>query len=372
MKTIDKQQDKRRNAVIELTRMLCMLLIITGHILGQGGVLAGLPQNSIAYRLLEILRILCLPATNVFILISAYFMSSSRFKVKRFFTLWLQIFFYNLLAVAVSAVVGNTGFSLKMILNLVFPISTNQYWYMRVFMGMMLLSPFINFMIDGMNKKQHGACVAVSVVLFSLWRNLLPFSTTLNPEGGNSILWFITLYLIASYIRRYVNPNGKSKRYLCFVLLFCFLTVGLHYATVLASGALGLDGKGTSLFTEFTSVTITGTSVAAFLLILSIPDKFHNRTARAINWMAASSLSVYLIHEHPQIVTLIKDSGFSKFMTGTPAATFPLVLAVAAAVFAASLILDKITFNNIKKLLNKVEFRHLQKKIDSVLCAPKE
>ena len=371
MEAIDKRQDKRRNAVIELTRMLCMFLIVVGHILGQGGVLDSLPQSSFIYRLIEILRILCLPATNIFVLISAYFMSSSRFKAKRFFTLWLQVFFYNLIAFGVSVAVGNVGFSLGTIIRMLFPISTNQYWYMRVFLGMMLLSPFLNYMIDSMNKKQHGACVAVSVVLFSIWRNLLPFSTTLNPEGGNSILWFITLYFIASYIRRYVEPSGKSKRYLCFSILAGIVTVGLYYITKTVSGVLELDGKGTSLFTEFTSVTITGISVAVFLMVLSIPDTFSDRTAKVINWMAASALSVYLIHEHSEIVALIKNSEFSAFMVKTPAATFPLVIAAAVIVFVTSMILDKLTFNNIKKLLNRAKFSRLQNKIDHILYSSK-
>lgn len=357
-----------RNPVIELLRMLTMFLIILGHILVHGNMMGTYPSSHPLSYLLQSLFVLSTPATNVFILISAYFMCTSRFRVKRVVLFWVQVFFFNLAAYLAAFAAGTESFTLGTLLDILFPISTNRYWYMRVFFGMMLLSPFLNLMIGAMTEKQHRFCVLVFTALFSLWRNVLPITVTLNPEGGNGLLWFVTLYLIAAYIRSYVDTAGKTRRYA--IVSFCLY--GFSVAATLAvqwlSNALGFQGKGSSLFTEDTSFNILLLSVSTVLLFLSIRDPFPAKTAVRINQIAASVLSVYCIHDHPLLRSWFWNEHLIKWLTDSSFWMFPRMLLTAAGIFVLCTIIDKLTFAHLQNLLKRFSFSKPQSLLDQYLA----
>lgn len=358
---------RERNPVIELSRLIAMLLIVIGHMLGHGGVEELMSSHSYARYALDLLSILCTPATNVFILISSYFLCTSHFRIQRIVSLWLQVFFYNLAAQLLSLAAGTSSVSLGMLMNILFPISTNQYWFIRVFLGLLVFSPFLNLLIKSMSKKQHGLYVAVLVAVFSGWRNLLPFATTLNGEGGNSIMWFVTLYMIAAFIRKYVVVSGKTKKYvIASAAAYMVIVVGT-YGIRMASEILGLGGKGSSLFIEFASVTMLAFSVSLFLLVLSVVPKFKPALAKGINCVAASTLSVYCIHEHPLLRKWVWNSGLIGWITSREMFILIRVFLAAALILITCLAVDKLTFDRFKRLIRQITFPSLQKKLDDIL-----
>lgn len=364
MATTDQRE---RNPVIELSRLIAMFLIVIGHMLGHGGVEELMRSHVYARFVLDLLSILCTPATNVFIMISSYFMCTSHFRIQRIVSLWLQVFFYNLAAHLFSFAVGTSSMSLGILLNIIFPISTNQYWFIRVFLGLLVFSPFLNLLTKSMSKMQHGLCVAVLVVVFSGWRNLIPFATTLNGEGGNSIMWFITLYIITAFIRKYVVVSGKTKKYMIASAAAYMVIVVGTYGIRIASEILGLDGKGSSLFIEFASVTMLAFSVFLFLLVLSIAPKFKPILAKRINAVAASTLSVYCIHEHPLLRKWVWNNGLISWVAGGEMFILTRVFLAAALVLITCLAVDKLTFSRIKRLIRQITFPSLQKKLDDIL-----
>ena len=367
MKRIDQPS---RNPVIEVLRMLTMFLIILGHILVHGNMMGIYPHGHPLYYLLQGLFVLSTPATNVFILLSAYFMCTSKFRIKRVVLFWVQVFFFNLAAHLVVFAAGAEPFTLGSLPNILLPISTNRYWYMRVFLGMMLLSPFLNLMIGAMTEKQHRGCVLVFTVLFSLWRNILPITVTLNPEGGNGLLWFLTLYLIAAYIRKYVDVTGKTaKLALASLGLFGF-SVAATLAVQALSLALGFQGKGSSLFTEDTSINILLLSVSTFLLFLSLRNPFTPKASARINQMAASVLSIYCIHDHPLLRRWFWNEPLIDWMSSDAFWMLPRMLLSALGAYVLCTVIDKLTFARIQKLLKRISFSGLQQRLDPYLSDP--
>ena len=254
-----------RNLNIELLRIVAMLLIIIGHSIGHTYILDAIPKNSINYYLVSLLQVISYPATNIYVMISGYLLCEKHFSAKRIATIWIQVFFYSALLMLVFCLVDRETFSIISFIRAILPISGNQYWFARVYIGLYLLMPFINKFVLSLNKKSYQAFLLVCFVLFSLWRSFIPFAKTLNSEGGNSIIWFVILYCFAAYLKLYGFPEElTAKKQVVFAIGLLLFSFGSRLAISFISNMFGLGGAGSSLFTEFTSFPML---LAAWLIV---------------------------------------------------------------------------------------------------------
>lgn len=138
-------------------------------------------------------------------------MCDKAFKFKKLFGLWFQVFFCSVLIYSILLFTKQIQFSVSDCIKAIMPISGNQYWFARVYLGLYILSPFLNILIHNLNKRQFQYLLLALTILFSLWGSFIPFATTLNPEGGNSIIWFCILYLFAAYIKIHGVPVKSFK-----------------------------------------------------------------------------------------------------------------------------------------------------------------
>lgn len=243
-----------RNLNIELLRIVAMLLIIMGHSIGHTYLLDAIPRSSINYYLVSLLQVISYPATNIYVMISGYLLCEKHFSTKRIATIWIQVFFYSVLLMLVVGIIDRGSFSMISFIKAIMPISGNQYWFSRVYIGLYFLMPFINKFILSLNKKSYQAFLLVCFILFSLWRSFIPFAKTLNSEGGNSIIWFVILYCFAAYLKLYGFPEGLTeKKQVLFAIGLLLFSFGSRHAITFISNLIGLGGAGSSLFTEFTS-----------------------------------------------------------------------------------------------------------------------
>mgnify|MGYP003300139632 CR=1 FL=1 len=74
--------NKRKNG-IELLRIISMLMIIVLHMLGHGGILSSVAPTQSKYYFCWSLEGFCYIAVNCFVLITGYFMSSSKLKIEK-------------------------------------------------------------------------------------------------------------------------------------------------------------------------------------------------------------------------------------------------------------------------------------------------
>ena len=76
-----KERSKRETG-FEILRILSMFFIMLVHVLNAGGMLKNANAETLPWHYL--LYSFFVPAVNVFVLISAYFMVKSKFKFKNF------------------------------------------------------------------------------------------------------------------------------------------------------------------------------------------------------------------------------------------------------------------------------------------------
>lgn len=220
MKNQEKILNKpRRCANIELLRIVSMMLIIASHLcnhyMEMDGSLWPFPSG---FLFLQSIKSITYIAVNMYVLISAYFLCESTFKSKRIIMIWLEVLFYSLIIGIPHIINGGVDFSRKITVFL--PILMSEYWFATVFIGLLLVSPFINISIRSMNQETLLINCFVLLSLTSIVPTFIgPFSRWVAYGGSCGLLWFITLYYCASYVRLYVKEDfllsNKKK------LLFC-------------------------------------------------------------------------------------------------------------------------------------------------------
>ena len=103
-----------RNYGLDLLKALAMLLVVTLHVLGHGGILYGTKPLSAHYTLAWAMESLAYPAVDIYVIITGYLYAGRQARAKNIVGLWFQVFFYSMLIPIVLKLVGYIGFTLPL------------------------------------------------------------------------------------------------------------------------------------------------------------------------------------------------------------------------------------------------------------------
>ncbi len=286
---------KQRNVSIEVLRILSMLLIIFLHSIDHSGVLEAADYASSGmYLYVQFTYMLMQVCVNIYVLISGYFLVTSKFKLQKLFVLWLEVIFYSLIIRLAFIAVGYSTFSIGSILSCFIPVFTGRYWFITIYFGLYLVFPFLNKFIKAMNKKQHTALNILLFVLFSVWISIYPSFAGMNSGGGWGLPWFVVLYFMASWFRLYYVPNKKA---LGKVLIWLLLSAIIAAVMLVGKTRLPILQTFASQMHRYDSVPALISSLCLFAAFLNIDIK-NNIFGKIILFISPSTLGVYLIHAH--------------------------------------------------------------------------
>lgn len=146
---------------------------------------------------------------NCFVLITGYFMCTSRFDFEKLTKLYLQITFYTLIIYVIFCISGHESFSIfKLCCNL-WPIKSISSDFVSCFLVFYLFIPILNVLVNSLSKCLHKYTVMVLIAVFAA----LP-SIPIISMRFNYVTWFMCLYMIASYIRKYgLFPNLSHNQW---------------------------------------------------------------------------------------------------------------------------------------------------------------
>lgn len=279
-----KERSKRETG-FEILRILSMFFIMLVHVLNAGGMLKNANAETLPWHYL--LYSFFVPAVNVFVLISAYFMVKSKFKFKKLLFLWGQVVFYCVVSYLISSLLINNNFSVTKLIACFFPVVIKKYWFFTAYFILMLLSPFLNKILNNSTKKELYILCGVFFVLAYLYTKQ-PLATVFNLNNGYSVLWFICLYIFAGTLR--LHPINIKKRYLLIVYL---VSTGLLWMfSILPTNNYWLKLIYSSL--DYTSALTIIASISLLLLFKDVNIKniyIHN----SICYISTLTFGVYLI-----------------------------------------------------------------------------
>lgn len=340
-----------RNSGIELLRILCIVLIITGHYSFFGN--SNIDQNSIT---LQQYYVQCIGsfgrvACGVFALISGYYLSqkSTTYSkhIIRIVPLILELQFYSMAILLLTWFFHLVPVTRTAALKALFPLFWGN-WYVVYYILIYLFSPFINRMTNTLNKRQYFLLVTLVIVI---WGIVPLFSA--HAWSFGSFDFFLACYLIGGYLFKFGEKDPDRKKCLI-VIAACVVLMFVAIAAIDAVGIrLGNETilKNYNYFGDYNSILAIPLEISLFYLFRGMT--FQSVT---VNRIASHVLGIYLIHENDFMRTWLWSNLFEKTNYMNSWAIILHALVSVVIVFSACLLIDylrSITVGRIsKKWLN--------------------
>lgn len=323
-----------RRSSLELLRIICMIFIVAHHFGVHGGY--GNMEMSFFNQF-----VICLLSAggklgvNIYVLISGYFLINSKFNIMRIVkTVGLTAFYSATIYLIFSLATPGFEFSFDELLDNVFVVRNSAYWFVTCYVAMVILSPFINKLIYALSEKEH-----ISLILVLLFMQVA-FPHSRAYISLSQTAWFVTLYIIASYIRLYPKKQFNDRRITGIASLVLCIVIGAWSATTGLTNIVCLLGA-ISLFMFFNSLNI--------------------KTNRFINLISKTTFGIYLIHDNDFVRVFIWQKLFNcPFHAGQK--TFWLFSAVAVIVVFVACSLIELIRMLITKLIIKLYNKSKQNK----------
>lgn len=285
---------KNRQTNIELARLLSMFLILVIHAdmvsLAKPTSIdfANNPISVIARYLFESIGIV---SVDVFVMISGWFLVKT--KAKGVLSFIYQILFFWGGGYLVMLATNNAEFSIKGVLHCL--ALTPWDWFIKAYLVLLIIAPILNSFIQNSSEKLQRSII-FWFFLFMCTYGWIGGARRFFVDGYGP-LSFIGLYLLSNYVRN-INEFDtvplRVKQLFNFnksIDLFIFVTSAI-LNTIIGVVALKLDVSAYRfVYSYINPLVIIG--AIYFLLFFS---KIEIKQNTLINWLAASSFAVYLLH----------------------------------------------------------------------------
>lgn len=313
---------------MELLRIITMILVMIVHAnfraLSAPTIddVVNTPMSAFLRFLTESFSIICV---NVFVLISGWF--GIHFNWKRFSEFIFQVFFFGIVIYVAVCLIDSEKKDFKVVL------LTNEwnYWFVKCYLFLYIVSPILNAFVEKATKKQFQTILILFFTIQTFYGWATDGITWFNK--GYSGISFAGLYLLARYIRLY------PAKWFCHSIKFDML-IYLGFVTLNTCCAIFLTktGHGSARLFLYTSPFV----ILAAIHFLLIFTKF-TITSMKINWIAASCFAIYLTHSNSFLADPCYDDLIRNWFNTQTTLNFMLYTGILIfCVFWISILFDKI------------------------------
>lgn len=343
-----KVEKTERRISLDLLRIIATFFIITLHFLDRGTYLYTSVINNPWGIFSWFIEGIALAGVNIYVIISAFFLSdSSHARLGKVFDLWGQVF---VTSVAVALVMKAAGFEMSGMdyVYAFLPFTTKQAWFVNVYVLMYLLHPFMNKVIAKMERHEYRVFLIILLLFFSAAQTFIPEKTwTMDSSEGCGILWFMTLYFVTGYYKKYMMKNGKPIVSVKTNLLVLLISAALMPISILLisfiSNVTGHGAFAMHILYHYDSIPVFLGSFAVFGIVARRDNcSFRNGAKKMIEFIAPATLGIYLIstqgmlHMHLWTDILHVDRYVNSWKM------IPAMAAGVLFVFTVSMLLDKL------------------------------
>jgi len=375
---MDNIVKKKRFANFEALRLVAMFMVIILHYQNYAGVLLKIedPELTPVKIYTTIVETLCIPCLNVWVLITGYFLSTARPSVKRIIGVVFQVWFYTVGITIAMYLTGSyelqASESTYKLIQYLFPLQSEHYWFATAYILMVLFSPIMNAAIEHLNRKQLKLTITGLLIWFSFIRSAMPVNFV-TDSYGYAFDWFLCLYIIAGYIRKYEVKLFARKKSAFFVYVG-----SVAFMVLLKLITYILCHKGYSLNFYFTMpdhhnyVFLLAASLGLFSLFRYIEIK-NKYVEKFCIFAAPLTFGVYLLHEHLEIKTRWvgwMESLIGKINYESIPALFAHTIASVIIVFITGVVVDwirKTIFDFVNRITKGTFISNKIDEIDSIL-----
>lgn len=178
-----------------------------------------------------------------------------------------------------------------------FPITFNSWWFASTYFVLYLIHPFINILLQNLKKETYQILIITQLILWCI----VPTFTSSNYQS-NSLVWFVTLYSVAGYVRLFgLNPQFTSYSYMVFFLVFSALRY-LSCVIIMAVGTRIPSAASSSLYFYGQQSVLTFLSALSLFMVF---ETWNLGYVKWINVISSTTFGVYLIHDNNIIRSLL-------------------------------------------------------------------
>lgn len=285
-----KGLNKKRQSNIELLRIIAMAMILIVHadVLSLSiPTLEDFRDSPLGFSVRHLFESLSIGCVDIFILISGYF--GIRPNINSFFRFVFQCLFFFVSIYIVAIITGISSLNYTGIRELFCLTPIN--WFIKAYIGLYLLAPILNVFIDKVDRKNHRN------VIIAFYAFQTVYGCTRAAQffvDGYGTLSFIGLYLLARYIKLY-HSRFTDKHRSFYLLLYIIPSLSL-FALQFSPIVLGFSIPYISDYNYINPIVLL---MSVSLLIYFTKLGFQSKL---VNWVAASSFSVFLLHANPNII----------------------------------------------------------------------
>lgn len=384
-----------------------MLLIIVYHFNLHTVFTNMFDQNSVTFLLHEFCLDWGETSVLAFILISGYYLITQPFKLKKIINIVIVVTFYSIVLTIVAASFNIIQFDGHYALEMIFPIISTSYWFVTYYIVLLLLQPFLNILLNGITKSRYILLLSLLIFL-TVMTKIIPVTPMIS---SSQMISLILAYSIGGYFRRFPSIITNSKKTgpvlitICVIysLLFNHYLIDTYYkktvditygywpffifmiiSLIVILVILLWDrvqNKTKYLFIASISLYLISLPIIAYTKQWGIINDFKRpdcgfclisaiglfllfknlkpNSNKVINWIAASTLSIYIIHDSNTVRTWLWNTvikGGDALSKSVLEFTATMMLSVFS-IFAVCVIIDRarhyLIFNPFRKLIDK-------------------
>ena len=332
-----------RESGLELLRILCMLFIVADHYAGQSGAALydTLPHALFFSALGAGSRLGC----DLFVVLGAWFLCKQPFQTRRALGLWMGLWLYTVPLTLLCWLIPGSNVGLGTLRWAVFPVSTQQLWFVSQYLLLLLLSPALNLLLRAAPRGAlRGLLLAVG--LFQVG-----YPTLFAEDGvfGDWLWSFLFLYLLTGYLRFY--PDNRLTWVLrlpaapCMALAFLvMLTAGRG-----AAQYLGIGGRVMQYLEYYRTALGALPNLLCALAFFFAFQRLRLGGVAVINRLSSATLGVYCIHQTPAVMGLLWTGLFrTQDHAGSALYALFVILAVYLGCTAIDLLRDRLVMRPLR------------------------
>jgi surface polysaccharide O-acyltransferase-like enzyme len=276
----------------EALRILALFFIIILHVVGPVDV--NIPTNDPNWFIVCALTCLGYPGVDIFILIGAFFLYNDKNVInKNAFSRSLALIIPLIIFGFIYFIYWSPRFNLDPV-HFIFSLTSGeigqQFWFVYPYLFLIILSPIINVIIRNMERKDLFKAVIILSSLFIMIPTINSFfHGNYLYTTGSPLSYFITLYFVAAYIKKY-DVKIKLSMSLAIYFISIAAIIFLTWTYTILYPAPGQNSLNSS-FGQYDSLFVFIAAISIFVTFKSIKIK-----SKALNNLGKSSYDAYLSH----------------------------------------------------------------------------
>lgn len=354
---MDNIKNQERNTGLDLFKILCMFFVIWFHYSDHGNIQLK-PDDHITFNwcILAVSRIFGGICNCAFVLTTGYFLFEKKFNLEKIIKLYLQVWFYSVFCGVISYSIKTDVITIESIIKMLFPLTFNQYWYFSTYIILIIFSPYLNILINSIDKKQH----ILLIIMCGLFFSVLPTFKLFLWLGVKNIEIFVFLYIAGSYLKKYGVNVSK--------LTFGILGIFGVFIEVISIFCVKFFLKADDMFYfvwGMEKMPCIFTSLALFMYF----SKIRIKENRLFNFIMVSLFGVYLFHIG-RLHTMWFQIIFDNSETYNTNLMIIQIIVCSMTIFISSILIDKIRIicfeTPIMEFIDKIKKQHVAKRLKQI------